>query len=308
MKVPIEELDLPTLKSLARGTKTSARTTHQFVSDEFGALADHIARATTRDCGLIAAFIGTWRKSAPVKNSKPPRKRSLRGQPGKTAPISTLGDNESAPMARRIVNASGIVTTGMFPSFKMKNNMPWEGINEYASMLNFEVDPNVIGFFPQPKWLTVPVSDGLRDHCPDFLVTTRNNGNWFVETKSDRAMKDEKFEERTDAVARFLANEGYGYFVLAGSAARSEPRLYNAELLYHHMDDDVHPDAADAIFNILKGGSRSIRELASSASMDLPECFCAMLWLHLQGSIILDWTDRFHYDSYAKLPNMEIGQ
>jgi hypothetical protein len=308
MQVPIEQLDIPTFRSLLRGTTTRLTAAHPFISDEFGPLEAHLEKALQMDGIVPMEYVGHWRaRPTPKANSKA-KKKTLRSQPSKTAPISILGEDEGVEMARRIVSPNALVTTGMFPSFKMKTASPWEGLNEFAAYSLLEIDPNVAAYFPQPKWLTVKVGEELKDHCPDFLVRTKNNGEWFVEVKPDAVAEEDSFIKRSEAVARFLARQGYGYAVLKGSAVNAEPRLYNAGLLFHHSDNFVPDQVATAIVAELRGKSLTIQALAFNLRMDTAKCFGVCLHLYLQGAIVLDWTDRFHYESLATIAKSEAIQ
>jgi hypothetical protein len=297
MEVPIEQLDFPTLRSLLRGTTTRMPAARPFISDEFGPLEDHLAKALEMDGAVPAEYVGHWRTGPALKASRKSKKKTLRSQPSKTAPISIFGEKEGVDMARRIVSPNALVTTGMFPSFKMKTMNPWEGLHEFAAHSLFEIDPNVVAFFPQPKWLTVRVGEELKDHCPDFLVRTRGNGDWFIEVKSDIAANEGSFIARSETVSRFLARQGYGYAVLKGSTVNAEPRLYNAGLLFHHADDFVPDQVARTIVTELREKPLTIQELAFGLRMDTAKCFGACLRLYLRGAVVLDWADRFHYGS-----------
>lgn len=182
----------------------------------------------------------------------------------------TLNAIKFSPV-RKVSSKGGGNVPSIFQSHKMQREIRTESHRiEFFAGVGYELDPEVLEFYPQPCRLKFEVIDPdgeihQIDHTPDFMVM-RTDGIFLVEWKSESALQSLarkrpwRFKQTPDGtwysplIEQWLAQRGIRYLVCSDQQIPRQ-RMENLTFLeeyFHPAAEDCPIDAALRIQSALK--------------------------------------------------------
>ncbi|MUG92149.1 transposase [Scytonema sp. UIC 10036] len=116
-------------------------------------------------------------------------------------------------LARKITNTGTKKNIGRFFSFKMRELIWYESLNERDYMYLLEIDPDVLSYSTQPFKISYILDEKVRRYTPDFLVQ-RNSKQQIVEIKPACFADDEKNVRRFPVIASTLKSLGWEFIII----------------------------------------------------------------------------------------------
>lgn len=140
---------------------------------------------------------------------------------------------DSHRRAREIINPSGGIIRGKFPSRKNGRIVHHEGLLELDAIYLFETAPRVVRYREQPP--TIHYSDGakLRRYTPDFELLLVTGKTVLIEVKPIRRLTDSEVRHKLDYVTTHLRRSVTPFVILTDKSLRDEPRQSSMRWLYH---------------------------------------------------------------------------
>ena len=171
-------------------------------------------------------------------------------------------------MGVRQVKSSGGNVIGTFPSFKMREQIPYESTIERDLLFFLEYDTNVVRYQAQPFVITGSSADGTaRSYIPDFQVI-RTDSKEIVECKPT-AHLNEAHSQQQLALGQAWANANQHLFVvITDTDLRTGHRLANLKLLWRYSRLCVPPSITSRCRSILiaQADGLSLEALAAALS------------------------------------------
>jgi len=157
--------------------------------------------------------------------------------------------------ARKIVRLGNLRVVGRHYSQKMGTSIEWESRIEESACQLFEVDPEVIAYFAQPRKFKI---EG-RTYTPDFYVLGRTS-SYFVEIKPDSARDDQEFNTQFDDFQSWFLKRGEELRLITKSDLLREPRSSTIQLLRRYLRSPVTTEFQAVLGKNRDYGSWSIQE------------------------------------------------
>lgn len=209
-----------------------------------------------------------------ARSAKPKRLaeewRVQRGPGVRARMLPELMGLHSTP-AREFVKKSAVKVTGYFASMKSEAMIQWESSLERDFLAVAEIMPGVVSVASQPMTIRFRFNGQPRKYTPDYLVTTRRQGDSVVEVKPARIARELKWQMVFPIYERYFAEQGLQYRVVTEEWIRRQPRLANAKLLLRRRHTDIPADICAQVYALLAGGVvMKIAEILDELDADTP--------------------------------------
>lgn len=135
--------------------------------------------------------------------------------------------------SRRVINSSGGIMRGKFPSRKNGRIVHHEGMLELDAIYLFEASPKIAIYREQPAKFEFPDGDTLRRYTPDFELRLTSGAVVWVEIKPLRFCEQDEIRHRLSMVASHMRRRGRDFGVLTDETLQLEPRQTTIRTIWH---------------------------------------------------------------------------
>lgn len=135
--------------------------------------------------------------------------------------------------ARNVINPSGGIMRGKFPSRKNGRMFHHEGLLELDAIYLLEASPQVAGYREQPTTITYPDGERVRKYTPDLEVTLHSGATVWIEVKPAVFLQKEEVQHKLNCISVQMKRNRQTFAILTDAVLRQEPRQSNVRTICH---------------------------------------------------------------------------
>lgn len=134
--------------------------------------------------------------------------------------------------ARKINNRNGLSKiVGLFSSYKMSIQIPWESQLERDFCYLLEFDKKIKNFFSQPKTFFFNYDGNEIKYTPDFYIEYFDGFHEYIEIKFSESLIKPKIANKLKLLTKYFKMNDINFRIVCEDEVRLQPRLNNIKFL-----------------------------------------------------------------------------